>query len=213
MRPMCRPFLLMLCCCAALLPGLVRAQIGGASILLVASTQMQDPRFMQTVVLVTRHGRSPPLGVIINRPLPTTLSEIIPQLPDDEAKRPLFFGGPIAPNTLVFLFRSSKGSDDAIAVAKDIHLGRSSATLNELLSGRHAHSGLRVFAGYAGWADGQLESEIRRGGWHVLPLDRELLFDKDVAQIWPELIRRASQQSVGLPLTAPSILSPSPLPL
>lgn len=213
MRPMCRPLLLMLCCCAALLPGLVRAQIGGASILLVASTQMQDPRFMRTVVLVTRHGRSPPLGVIINRPLPTTLGEIIPQLPDDEAKRPLFFGGPIAPNTLVFLFRSNQGSDDAIAVAKDIHLGRSSATLNELLSGRHAHSGLRVFAGYAGWADGQLENEIRRGGWHVLPLDRELLFDKDVAQIWPELIRRASQQSVGLPLTAPSILSSSPLPL
>jgi putative transcriptional regulator len=52
--------------------------------------------------------------------------------------------------------------------------------------------GLRVYSGYSGWAPGQLQSEISRGGWHVLPADAETVFDKDPAQIWPELIKRAT---------------------
>lgn len=175
------------------------AQIDGKSILLVASTQMQDPRFQRTVILVTRHGRSPPLGVIINRPLDTGLGALFPELPEHEAKHPLFLGGPVAPNMLAFLFRSPTGSADAIAVAKEIHLGRSAATLTELLRGQRTHTGLRIFVGYAGWAEGQLESEIARGSWHVLPVPPEVLFDQDIDRIWPELIRRATQKSVRLP--------------
>lgn len=175
------------------------AQIDGKSILLVASTQMQDPRFQRTVILVTRHGRSPPLGVIINRRLKTGLGTLFPELPESEAKRPLFLGGPVAPNMLAFLFRSPTGSADAIAVAKETHLGRSAVTLDELLRGPRTHTGLRVFMGYAAWADGQLEREIAHGSWHVMPVAPEILFDKDVDQIWPELIRRASQKSIGLP--------------
>ncbi|HET6718638.1 MAG TPA: YqgE/AlgH family protein, partial [Rhodocyclaceae bacterium] len=75
-------FLLLLTCLGVALtlrptPGW--AQIDGKSILLVASTQMQDPRFKRTVILVTRHGRSPPLGVIINRPLKTGLGTLFPE--------------------------------------------------------------------------------------------------------------------------------------
>lgn len=196
-------FLLLLSCLGVALslrPTLGWAQIDGKSILLVASTQMQDPRFRRTVILVTRHGRSPPLGVIINRPLKTGLGTLFPELPESEAKRPLFLGGPVATNQLAFLFRSPTGSADAIAVAKETHLGRSADTLSELLRGPRTHTGLRVFMGYAGWAEGQLESEIARGSWHVLPVLPEILFDKDVDQIWPELIRRASQKSIGSPL-------------
>ena len=102
-----------------------RAQISGSSIFLVASTQMSDPRFARAVLLVTRHGRSPPLGVIINRQLDATLGSVFPKLPKNAAARHLFFGGPVAPTSLTFLFRSAAGSDDAIAVSKDVHLGRS----------------------------------------------------------------------------------------
>ena len=184
---------------AVLLPTLAWAQISGSSILLVASTEMPDPRFSHTVILVTRHGRSPPVGVIINRPLEATLGTVFPNLPKKEAERHLYLGGPVAQTSLTFLFRSPTGSDDAISVSRDVHLGRSGATLGSLLRGTRSHSGLRVFVGYAGWADGQLEYEIRRGSWHVLPVDETMLFDKDVDQIWPELIRRATQQTVRLP--------------
>lgn len=172
-----------------------KAQIVGNSILLVASAQMTDPRFQRTVLLVTRHGRSPPLGVILNRPLEATLGRLFPKLPEAEAKRRIFFGGPVATNMLAFLYRSPVGSDDAIGVVKDVHLGRSGVTLSQLLRGAKPHTGLRVFVGYAGWAEGQLENEIDRGGWHVLPVDQEVIFDKEIELIWPEMIRRATQQN------------------
>ena len=180
------------------------AQISGNSILLVASSQMKDPRFMRTVVLVTRHGRSPPLGVIINRPLDTSLGTLFPNLPDREAKRPLYLGGPVAPNMLAFLFRSPTGSADAISVARETHLGRSGETLDALLRGTRTHNGLRVFVGYAGWIEGQLEQEISQGTWHVMPVDPDVLFDKDVNLIWPDLIRRATQQNARLPVPTDS---------
>lgn len=181
--------------------GTAHGQISGKSILLVASTKMKDPRFERTVVVVTRHGRSGPLGVIINRPLETPLGTLFPKLPDDEARRPLFFGGPVATNMLVFLYRNNSGSDDSIMLGNNVYLGRSGVTLGDFLRGKRQHNGLRVFVGYAGWANEQLESEIRRGDWHVMPIDQDLLFDKEVEQIWPELIRRANQQMVIAPTT------------
>jgi putative transcriptional regulator len=49
-----------------------------------------------------------------------------------------------------------------------------------------------VYAGYAGWAPGQLQREMERGGWHVQPADAETVFEKDPARIWPELIEQAT---------------------
>lgn len=182
-------------------PATSRAQMPGKSVMLVASVQMTDPRFHKTVLVVTRHGRSPPLGVIINRPLEATLATLFPKLPEQEAKRRLFLGGPVATNMIAFLFRSAIGSEDAIAITEGIHLGRSGVTLGQLLRGGRSHTGLRVFVGYAGWSEGQLESEIERGGWHVLPVDQEVVFDKDIELIWPEMIRRATMQTVSIPLS------------
>ena len=189
-----------------------QAQISGNAILLVASVKMTDPRFARTVVLVTRHGRSPPLGVILNRPLDTALGTLFPKLPENEAKRPVFLGGPISPNMVAFLFRSPTGSKDAISVTPDVHLGRSGVTLAELLRGPRTHTGLRVFIGYSGWAEGQLENEIRHGGWHVLPVDSDIVFDKDIDLIWPDLIRRATQQNAGHPQPWLLSLHATPIP-
>lgn len=194
------------------------AQIDGAAIFLVAAAKMTDPRFAKSVVLVTRHGRSPPLGVIINRPLGLKLGEALARQdkseppgasrepsPDEPARPPgleipLFFGGPVGSGFLVYLFRSDAPPPaDAIKVASDIHLGRAASSLNELLNGTRPHRGLRVFSGYAGWAYGQLEKEIARGDWHVQAVDREYLFDKDVELIWPELHRRSTQTTAGGP--------------
>jgi putative transcriptional regulator len=190
---------LMLMLMLVLTSPLAHAQVTGKSILLVASLKMKDPRFERTVILVTRHGRSPPLGVIINRPLDTALGTLFPAIPATEAKRPLFFGGPVSSNLIAFLFRSKTGSKDAIAVTGEVHLGRSGTVLDELLNGSRSHRGLRVFAGYSGWSEGQLEHEIHAGSWHVLPIDEEMLFDKSIELIWPELIRRATQQTAQAP--------------
>ena len=57
----------------------------------------------------------------------------------------------------------------------------------------------RAYAGYAGWAPGQLERELLDGGWHVMEASTEAVFDMESSEIWPELIRqRTKQQWVNL---------------
>ncbi len=56
----------------------------------------------------------------------------------------------------------------------------------------------RVYAGYAGWAAGQLEGEIDRGGWHVLPGDADMVFDSAPLELWRELIARGEAQWASL---------------
>lgn len=185
-------------------PLAAQAQWRSAAILLVAAASMPDPRFAESVVLVTRHGRSPPIGVIINRPTQATLDQLFPKLPDAESQRPLLYGGPVATDQITFLYRSAQGASDAIAIAPNIHLGRSGVTLRKLLRGEHPHQGLKVFVGYAGWSFGQLEQEIERGGWYVLPVDEKAIFDQPADTVWPDLHRRASLTTAFLnPPSAP----------
>jgi putative transcriptional regulator len=51
---------------------------------------------------------------------------------------------------------------------------------------------LYTYAGYSGWGQGQLQNEMQRGDWYVLPADAETIFEKDVSRIWPDLVQRAS---------------------
>jgi putative transcriptional regulator len=180
------------------------AQLRGASLLLIASNALSDPRFAESVVLVTRHGRSPPIGVIVNRPMDSTLGLLFPNLPESELKRPLQYGGPVAADQISFLYRSNEGTEDSIAVAPGVHLGRAGPTLRRLLRGEHPHRGLKVFVGYSGWAFGQLEKEIERGDWYVLPVDEKAIFDQPAANMWRELHRRASITSASIQTTCPS---------
>ena len=184
---------ILLVACALLGAGGTRAQLESRSILLVATHAMTAGSFFhRTVVLVTRHGSSPPVGVIINRPTTVPLQKLFPKLPEAEAQRPIHVGGPVQTDQLTFLYRSAQGSADAIPISPTVHLGRSGVTLRNLLRGELPHQGLKVFAGYSGWAPGQLEWEIHRGSWYVLPVDEKFVFDQPADHIWPELHRRAS---------------------
>jgi putative transcriptional regulator len=164
-------------------------------IFLIAKREMKDPRFQQTVVLITQPPQGGPFGVIINRPLDHLLSEVFPdQSTLKGRKERLFYGGPVAREGLMFLVRSPKAPGRAVHVLKDVYFTGDVASIEAFLKRPDPARNLRVFSGYAGWGPGQLQNEIDRGDWHVLPADVETLFDKDPARVWPELILRAGGQ-------------------
>jgi putative transcriptional regulator len=168
------------------------------SVLLVAKPGLADPRFSETVVLVVRTPALQTVGVIINRPLRLKLSEIV----DDEAlaknhRGPVFFGGPVMERTLVALFRSAQAPEaSAFHVLEDVYLSIHPANVERLL--RSQGAGYRIYAGFSGWAPQQLESEIERDGWYVLPASAELLFRADTAGLWEELLERARGKRAAL---------------
>jgi putative transcriptional regulator len=160
--------------------------------LLVARQQVTDPRFRQTVLLLTRHGRAGPIGIIVNRPEDITLDKVFPEHPE-AAQQPLFYGGPVLPRQISYLVRGTTPVPGALTIANDISLAYDLPALDELLGGKRSYKNLRVMHGLASWAPGQLEHEIKRGDWIVLPFDETVVFDRPPEQLWQELHDRVTR--------------------
>lgn len=191
--------------CLTSLP-LAAAEVArGVSVLLVAAEEMQDPRFRHSVVLVTRHGSSgATVGVIVNRAFEIPLDRLFPQI-GAAARHRLHYGGPVAEGELVFLVRGDPAPPAAIVVADRLYLDSDIEGLVNLLGASTPASRLRVFSGFASWSPGQLEDEIRRGDWHLLPVDAEALFSDSLEDLWPRLWRRATQVMVRAAVPAAAL--------
>ena len=184
--------------CLVLLFGLALPTFGDdaqpmKSILLVARKNLPDPFFRDSVVLVTRSGGSAPVGVIVNHPTDVPLSRVFSDIErlrsGDET---LFFGGPVMPEQLLVVFRAAVPPTAAIEVLDGVYMSLSRELLRELLGRENPVEGLRVFAGHAGWAPGQLESEVARGDWYLVTADARMVLEMEPEKLWRELERRAS---------------------
>jgi putative transcriptional regulator len=167
------------------------AKTPGASFMLVAGKQMPDPRFRKTVLVVTTHGKSGPIGVIVNRSEDIKLDRIFP---DSAAAKELglFYGGPAYPEQISYLVRGGEAVKGALTISSNIYLAYDIPTLDELLNGKRPQKELRVMHGLATWAPGQLEYEIKLGSWYVMPFDEAVIFDHPPEGIWQELFNRAN---------------------
>jgi putative transcriptional regulator len=156
---------------------------------LVAHPRLTDPNFEQTVVLVLSHGEQGAIGLVVNRPSDLALSRLLPDVEslrerDDRA----YFGGPVAPRTIRLLVRAEDGPPGAFHAFDDVWAADDPALLAELVE--RGVGEVRVYAGYAGWAAGQLDAELARGDWHVAPARAELVFSPRPATIWGALLPR-----------------------
>jgi len=159
------------------------AQVEPANgILLVAKPGLVDPNFRQTVVLVTQAADASTVGVILNRPTARK---------HEQTGEVVYSGGPVMREVLVALFHSeSAPAGSVFHVLKDVYLSMDPRNI-EMLQQQQRGERYRLFAGFAGWAPGQLESEMRRDGWYVLPATADLVFRADTAGMWDELVRKA----------------------
>jgi putative transcriptional regulator len=166
---------------------------------LVADRRLMDPNFGETVVLLIRYGQDGAMGLVINRPLRVKLSTVFPDVKElEQSKETLFMGGPVEPGGILLLARSVTVPEDSMPVFGDVYLSSSRKVLRRLIKKPEKDERFRIYAGYAGWAPQQLESEYERGDWHVLEADVETLFHRKASEIWPMLIQRVSANWVHL---------------
>ena len=166
---------------------------------LVASRQLLDPNFSQTVVLLIDYQEHGAMGLIINRPSELKLSEALPEI-EELQQRPdtIYLGGPVARNQLLLLIRTSSPPEGSHQVFADIYVSSSQTVIERMIKDSKVEERFRLYAGYAGWGAGQLDSEIAMGGWHVMQADVETVFDRSASEVWPDLIYRSSAQWVRL---------------
>lgn len=180
------------------------AETAANGVFLVATRNIRDANFKESVVLITQPPGSGPFGVIINRPLAQRVGTLFPGNETLEGRDDMLYsGGPVERRSLIFLVRSNRAPPRAAHVLSDVYFTSDFSWVEGMLKRSDPIQGLRVYAGYAGWAPGQLQNEIARGGWHVVPADAETIFEKDPATIWPELIKRAAQHMTRSPVPDP----------
>jgi putative transcriptional regulator len=163
---------------------------------LVASRDLVDPNFRQGVVLLLEYGVEGAVGLVVNRPSEVPLSRMLPYIKALRGSQDtVYLGGPVEPLRMTFLFRSP-GRQDALAVFDDVWASSQFDLLEATVE--KATGPVRVYAGYAGWAPGQLDAEIERGDWFVLDADPVAVFSPEPQELWRQLIQRSELRVVGL---------------
>ncbi|MGH7204640.1 MAG: YqgE/AlgH family protein [Nitrospiraceae bacterium] len=169
----------------------------GKGVFLVASPNLTDPNFRQTVVLICEFGPEGTLGIIVNRPTNVPLSEALPQITAlKETSHVLFAGGPVQPNGILMLFRVRQEPAGSRRVFEEVYLGGNMQTLERVLTRPEPTETFRAYAGYAGWAPGQLEFEMALGSWATVQADARSIFEKESANLWPDMLRTLSAPRV-----------------
>ncbi len=152
--------------------------------LLVAHPNLLDPNFRRSVLFISAHDEvDGAVGVIINRPLDKQVSELIyDKTPTALADVPVFLGGPVATDQLMFAAFDWKGAD-SLSLNQNVAM---EAALD--LDGPERES-IRAFVGYAGWTAGQLEKELEQQAWLLQKPDRAALAPEKLPRLWFEIMR------------------------
>jgi putative transcriptional regulator len=165
--------------------------------LLVAPREAPDPAFAETVILLVRyeHG-SGALGLMVNRPTKVPVSRALHDVKGAaKSEDTLWLGGPVDVAGVMALFHSGAPPPDALRIAGELFMVNSKKDLEAALSAAKKTSGnLRVFVGYCGWSTGQLENEVRLGGWHIFDRNEEAVFDSKPDTLWSRMIARTEFQ-------------------
>lgn len=156
---------------------------------LVAAPSLRDPNFRQSVVLLCEHGPEGALGVVVNRPTAMSISEALPQVPILEGSgHVLYAGGPVQTNQVMLLYRGEQLPENSHHVFDGVCLGGDMGMVERILTGAGTKESFRAYLGYSGWGPGQLENEMKSGSWIALPADPTLVFEKDPAGVWAEIL-------------------------
>ena len=165
--------------------------------LLVATPALGDGTFDRSVVLLLDHDEDGALGVVVNRPTPVDVAEVLPSW-QPYACEPgvLFQGGPVALDSALGLAVVATDGENYEPPGWRRVVGRLGLVDLDAVPEDLAAmvSRLRIFAGYAGWGSGQLEAELREGAWYVVPADSSGAyldaFSAEPDRLWRAVLRR-----------------------
>ncbi|MBM7368745.1 YqgE/AlgH family protein [Gordonia hydrophobica] len=179
-----------------------------AGSLLIASTALTGPTFARTVIYVIEHDEQGTLGVVLNRMSDAAVFNVLPAWAELAAQpRAVFVGGPVSTSSALCLGVAKTGVN--VAEQPKLHQVLGPVAMVDLDADpeelAHVLTGVRIFAGYAGWDAGQLDDEIAEGSWIItqgLPTD---LLSEPSVDVWQRVLAR---QPWPLPLLSTYPLRP-----
>lgn len=155
--------------------------------IILADPSLREPTFRQSVLLVTEHSQDQgALGYIINRPLGKNVSDLLFEPEFGElADIPVYVGGPVSTEHLTFGSLGWSESENELQYSTHLSAPQALAYQAEGFS-------IRAFVGYAGWSEGQLESELEQNTWITRRPEKRLLETESLDTLWNRLLRELS---------------------
>jgi len=167
------------------------------AIFLVAHPAFRDVDYRQTVLLAAPAPNGGHVGVILNRPTRRSLSSLFPEHePSKKVLEPVHYGGPFSRGALVALVKTpSAPGNGSVMLMKNLYMAFRVNTIDQIIESTPNEA--RYFVGYVGWRPGELKNEIDRGIWSVLGADVDVIFRKDMDNLWEELLLQTRRIRAG----------------
>lgn len=142
---------------------------------------MVDPNFAKSLTYICEHNDQGALGVVVNRPIDMTLGALFSQIEldlssSDLGKEPVYFGGPVQTDRGFVLHTPVGDWQSTLAVNGELGLTTSKDILAAVAKGQ-GPAQILVSLGYAGWAPGQLEDEIKQNAWLTVAANSNVIFE------------------------------------
>jgi len=155
---------------------------------LIAMPGLDDPNFSRTVTYICEHNERGAMGIVVNRPTGLELGDILEQMEIADAaepvrRRPVYLGGPVQPERGFVLHLHDRLWDSTLQVSSEISVTTSRDILEAMAAGQGPQHVL-VALGYAGWGEGQLESELSANTWLSSRADPQIIFELPLEQRW-----------------------------
>jgi len=173
----------------------IAAEVPAQGKLLVATELVEGELFAETVILLLFYDETGAFGLVVNRPTDVRPDEL---LADEEGiadyRGTLFWGGPVQMDSLRALARTDDPPEEAEKILDSVYL----VSLEDALQqGPTDPARLRLYIGYAGWAPGQLDYELARGSWRVVPATDDLVFAEAPRELWKQLAPAHEQRAAA----------------
>jgi len=162
---------------------------------LIAMPGMQDPRFVRSLVYICAHSADGAMGLIVNKCADELVWEDLFKKLDIpigsyNAPRPVHYGGPVETARGFVLHTSDYHAEDAtMDVEEGVSMTATLDILHAIAKGIGPDRAI-VALGYAGWAPGQLESELQVNGWLTCDPDAEMLFGEENDAKWDQALAK-----------------------
>lgn len=166
----------------------MRATTALANQFLIAMPNMRDPSFVRSVALVCQHSSDGAMGVVVNRLSEYRLGDVLAQMGlksqlAEVEDAPVLIGGPVQPER-GFVLHSADGTwESSYKISDTLCVTTSRDVLVAIAEGAGPQRAI-VALGYAGWAAGQLEDELKQNAWLTVEPDERVLFDMPLEQRW-----------------------------
>lgn len=167
---------------------------------LVSETELLDPNFRQTVVLIVHHNEDGAFGLVVNRPAHVTLGDVVSEFEREEiGSAATFIGGPVEQQ---YLFTLHSGLPDhavspySSSPVNGVVFEPVFQALEEYIREEWPATDpatrpiVNFYLGYSGWDAGQLESELEENAWLVIPAEPNIVFNKEPSEGWTEALLR-----------------------